>query len=204
MSSQTQKTCFVVCALGEADSHTRKHSDKVYKYLIEPVCREEDFEVFRSDKITANDRIDETIISHLKNDDLIIIDMSQHNPNVFYEFGFRHATGKPFIPIRTKSSDKIPFDVSTLRTIEYTTEVDDIDSAKRQLRETIRSIAFDANEDSLSEKDYSEISNSLFNIHAKLDKLIDSNKPNEEDNIFNDPFSNQRTFMDIAEDDLPF
>lgn len=168
------KTCFVVCALGSENSSTRRYSDKVFKYLIEPVCRDQGFEVTRSDKI------DETIINYLKTADLVIIDMSEHNPNVFYEFGFRHATGKPFIPIRTKTSEKIPFDVSTLRTIEFTTEVDDIEQAKRQLKETIKSIPFSSEDNKkIDENVYSDITTSLFNIHTKLDKIVDNTSPND-------------------------
>ena len=169
------KTCFVVRPLGSENSPTRLHSDKVFKYLIEPVCKDQGFEVTRSDKINATDKIDETIINYLKTADLVIIDMSEHNPNVFFEFGFRHATGKPFIPIRKKTSEKIPFDVSTLRTIEFTTEVDAIEQAKLQLRETIKSITFSLEgNNNIDENVYNDINTSLFNIHAKLDKIIDN------------------------------
>lgn len=187
------KTCFVVCALGTENSQTRRYSDKVLKYLIDPVCRELGFDVTRSDKINATDKIDETIINYLKTADLVIIDMSEHNPNVFYEFGFRHSTGKPFIPIRTKTSEKIPFDVSTLRTIEFTTEVDDIEQAKRQLKETIKSIPFSSeNNDKIDENVYTEISTSLFNVHSKLDTIIENTV-----NKSSSPF-------DLVDDDLPF
>ncbi|MCY7179562.1 hypothetical protein MK559_11260 [Streptococcus gallolyticus subsp. gallolyticus] len=184
------RTCFVVCALGSENSVTRQYSDKVLKYLIEPVCKEQGFEVIRSDKITATDKIDETIINNLKTADLVIIDMSEHNPNVFYEFGFRHATGKPFIPIRKKSSEKIPFDVSTLRTIEFTTEVDDIELAKRQLKSTIKSIPFGSENNKIDENIYADITTSLFNIHTKLDKIIDS--------------TSSTNSLYINEDELPF
>lgn len=194
-----KKTCFVVCALGTENSQTRRYSDKVFKYLIEPVCKDQGFEVTRSDKINATDKIDETIINYLKTADLVIIDMSEHNPNVFYEFGFRHATGKPFIPIRTKTSEKIPFDVSTLRTIEFTTEVDDIEQAKRQLKETIKSIPFSSEDNKrVDDNFYNDITTSLFNIHTKLDKIVDNTNPND----YNPFYTNNP--MDINEDDLPF
>lgn len=193
------KTCFVVCALGSENSQTRRYSDKVLKYLIEPVCREQDFEVVRSDKINATDKIDETIINYLKTAELVIIDMSEHSPNVFYEFGYRHATGKPFIPIRTKTSEKIPFDVSTLRTIEFTTEVDDIEQAKRQLKETIKSIPFSSEDEKrIDENIYNDITTSLFNIHTKLDKIVDNTTTSDFD-----PFDTNNP-MDIRDDDLPF
>ena len=52
--------------------------------------------------------------------DLYVIDLTSHNPNVFYECGRRHETGKPFIQLLRKR-ESLPFDVSGIRTITYDT-----------------------------------------------------------------------------------
>ncbi|WP_410985945.1 hypothetical protein [Bacillus paranthracis] len=140
------KKCFIVCPIGSEDSPQRKRSDIVLKYIIEPVCNEFEFEVIRVDKINSVDRIDNTIIEHLKTAELVIADMTEHNPNAFYEMGFRHALGKPLIPIMEEET-KIPFDVANLRTITYATnDLDKAETAKQRLRETITS--FDIQEQS--------------------------------------------------------
>ncbi|PHB06789.1 hypothetical protein COE84_28355 [Bacillus wiedmannii] len=140
------KKCFIVCPIGSEDSPQRKRSDIVLKYIIEPVCNEFEFEVIRVDKINSVDRIDNTIIEHLKTAELVIADMTEHNPNAFYEMGFRHALGKPLIPIMEEET-KIPFDVANLRTITYATnDLDKAETAKQRLRETITS--FDIHENS--------------------------------------------------------
>uniref|UniRef100_UPI003F68D7F1 IS110 family transposase n=1 Tax=Streptococcus pluranimalium TaxID=82348 RepID=UPI003F68D7F1 len=103
------------------------------------------------------------------------------------------------VPARTKTSEKIPFDVSTLRTIEFTTEVDDIEQAKRQLKETIKSIPFSSEDEKrIDENIYNDITTSLFNIHTKLDKIVDNTTTSD----FN-PFGTNNP-MDIIDDDLPF
>ncbi|PER45281.1 hypothetical protein [Bacillus thuringiensis] len=140
------KKCFIVCPIGSEDSPQRKRSDIVLKYIIEPICNEFEFEVIRVDKINSVDRIDNTIIEHLKTAELVIADMTEHNPNAFYEMGFRHALGKPLIPIMEEET-KIPFDVANLRTITYATnDLDKAETAKQRLRETITS--FDIQEQS--------------------------------------------------------
>ncbi len=45
------KKCFVVTPIGNEGSETRKRTDQVFKYIIEPVCHECEFEVVRVDKI---------------------------------------------------------------------------------------------------------------------------------------------------------
>ncbi|HHX7186606.1 TPA: hypothetical protein ACVG9G_000416 [Bacillus thuringiensis] len=171
------KNCFIVCPIGSEDSPQRKRSDTVLKYIIEPVCKELNFEVTRVDKINSVDRIDNTIIEHLKNADLVIADMTEHNPNAFYEMGFRHALGKPLIPIMEEET-QIPFDVANLRTITYATnDLDKAETAKQRLRDTI--ISFDIQEKMDGQQDTTEtveqghvnIVSYLLNIQDSLSEL---------------------------------
>lgn len=139
------KNCFIVCPIGSDDSPQRKRSDIVLKHIIEPVCNELGFTVIRVDKIHSVDRIDNTIIEHLNTADLVIADMTEYNPNAFYEMGFRHALGKPLIPI-VEEDTKLPFDVANLRTITYATnDLEKADAAKTRLRETILSFEISGN-----------------------------------------------------------
>lgn len=136
------KSCFVVCPIGADGSETRLNSDTVLKHIILPVCSELDFKVIRVDQIYAADRIDNTIYEHLQKADLVIADMSEHNPNAFYEIGYRHALEKPLIPIM-KEGTNIPFDLASLRTITYATDnLDKASTAKERLKETILSFEF--------------------------------------------------------------
>lgn len=54
----------------------------------------------------------------MQTSDLCIIDLTSHNPNVFYECGRRHENGRPFIQLIHKG-EKLPFDVAGIRTISY-------------------------------------------------------------------------------------
>lgn len=52
-------------------------------------------------------------------DDLVIADLTEHNPNVLFELGMRMAFDKPIVLIRAKGTGPI-FDVDNmLRVFEY-------------------------------------------------------------------------------------
>ena len=125
------KKCFVVSPIGDEGTEIRHHADKVLKYLITPVCHQLDYSVVRADQITGSSHIDQDVFTHLKEDDLVIADLTDLNANVLIEVGYRLRDGKPMILICDKThNSKLPFDIATFRTIFYCLEVDKIDSDK--------------------------------------------------------------------------
>lgn len=79
------KECFVVSGIGSEGTDVRKRADQVFKYIISPVCEECGFNVVRVDKVNQADSITQTIIEYLINSELVIADITGHNPNAFYE-----------------------------------------------------------------------------------------------------------------------
>ena len=141
--SQNFKKCFIVCAIGEENSSIRENSDKLFEFLLSPICNELGFECIRADKEANTNSITSDILNHLKNDDLVIADLSEYNPNVFYEVGFRKALGLPIIHIKNKSTT-LPFDVHDVRAIDFSFDVSDTESAKRRIISTIQSLNFES------------------------------------------------------------
>lgn len=134
------KNCFIVCPIGEKGSEIRKRSDQVLKYLIRPALKQFNYKSIRADEISDPGIITNQIILHLLNDDLVIADLSGHNPNVFYELGIRHAISKPFIHI-IGEGERIPFDLSALSTIFFDhRDLDSVEDAKLKLIEYIQSV----------------------------------------------------------------
>jgi len=172
---KNMKTCFVVSPIGNANSEIRKNADKLLKYIIKPVC--EEFNIVRADQAHDAGSITQTILENLETADLVIADLSGHNPNVFYEMGFRQRTGKPIIHLK-KHDEIIPFDVSAIRTFDYDlTDLDSVESIKERLRQTISSFSFeleggisDNPEESIQEKMTQPILPILYQI---LDAISD-------------------------------
>lgn len=134
------RNCFIVCPIGESGTTVRKRSDQVLKYIIEPVCKAKEYLPTRCDKIHDVDKIDQTIIANLEKADLVIADLSDHNPNAFFELGYRTALRKPLIHV-AENGQALPFDVLGIRTIFYDlSDPDKIEECKARLAETVDTI----------------------------------------------------------------
>lgn len=69
------------------------------------------------------------IIKHLERADMVLCDLSSHNPNVFFELGVRTSLDKPIALVRDEHTD-LPFDTSGINTHRYAStllswEIDD-------------------------------------------------------------------------------
>ena len=179
----TEKICFIVTAIGESGTPTRERSDKVYKYLIAPVCEELGYKPVRVDHVNAVDNINETIINHLKTAPMVVADMTDHNPNAFYELGFRQALELPLVPI-IETGGRIPFDVITTRTVFYDTDVSKIEESKSNLKAKIQSFEnFQMPDKKSYERLTLETVNS--NLTKKLNQIINLLEKNDRSSRIN-------------------
>jgi len=110
------KTCFIISSIGKEDSEIRKISDEKYELVFEPVLNETGYSVTRSDKIATPGSISREIVQKLIESDLVIADVTDENPNVFYELAIRNAVKKSVI-IFKKPNQSMPFDIYDKRAI---------------------------------------------------------------------------------------
>lgn len=136
------KSMFIISPIGPRNSEIRVQFDKVRKHIIDPVATQKGYVTQRSDNIAQPGRITSQIIDHLKNDDLVVADLSRKNPNVYYELAIRHAVKKPVILIGESSLD-IPFDLAAQRVIAYSLDPDDIINAREKLLSQINAVESD-------------------------------------------------------------
>lgn len=172
MADDLDKVCFVIAPIGEPDSEDRKRSDQILKYVIKPIVSEFGFKPIRADAISKPGLITSQIIDHILNSGLVIADLTDHNPNVFYELALRHTIKKPFIQI-IKEKQKIPFDVAGMRTIFLNhNDLDSVDLAKNDLREQIKTIIESGEESTVSPISYAIDLNSLFKTGKPEDRSL--------------------------------
>jgi hypothetical protein len=131
------KTCFVISPIGEVGSETRKRSDIILKYIISPAAEHCGYAALRADQISEPGLITSQVIQHIVDDSLVIADLTERNPNVFYELAIRHALRKPLVQI-IKQGEQIPFDVAGTRTIPV--DHRDLESVEETKQEIIRQI----------------------------------------------------------------
>lgn len=94
-----KKICFVIAPIGEEGSETRKRSDQILKYIIAPAATECGYEPKRADSFATPGIITKQIIEQLIDAPLVIADLTDYNPNVFYELAVRHAVRKPVVQL---------------------------------------------------------------------------------------------------------
>lgn len=133
------KTCFVACPIGSEGSETRRWSDDTFEYLIKPTVIKYGYNPIRADHIQTPGMITNQIMEQLLEADLVIADLTDNNPNVFYELAIRHSSNRPYIQIM-KISQKIPFDIHGLRTIYFDLNVAQVEKAKIDLSKQIEAI----------------------------------------------------------------
>jgi len=140
--AQFESTCFYIAPIGGEGSDERKHSDLFLGSIVEPAMEPFQLTVVRADSIDKPGIITRQIIDYIVRSRLVIADLSFHNPNVFYELALRHAMKLPIVQL-VRTSDKVPFDVNQMRTIQIDTTdiyslVPRIDSYRAEVANQVR------------------------------------------------------------------
>jgi len=135
-------TCFVIGPIGDRDADPGSIARKAYEdgiqvleEVIDPACAAYGFTVVRADRITKSGEITDQVCRYLRDAYLVVADLSGANPNVMYELGLRHTTGKLTIQIGERG--KLPFDVNMIRTILFKRTEAGLVEARRKLAAAI-------------------------------------------------------------------
>ena len=134
---EKDKICFVIAPIGDENSETRKRSDQVLKHVIKPAASDCGYKAIRADEISEPGMITSQVIQHVVEDPLVIADLTDRNPNVFYELALRHTIKKPLVQLIRKG-DNIPFDVAGMRTVPV--DHHDLDSVEESRKEIVAQI----------------------------------------------------------------
>ncbi len=162
-----ERLCFVISPIGEAGTETRKRADNVFKFVISPPAERCGYKPMRADKIAVPGMISNQVIQHILDDPLVIADLTDENPNVYYELAVRHLIRKPLVQI-IKAGEKPPFDVRGMRIIVVDhQDLQSVADATQEIEKQIR-----AAENKKPEEFESPIS-----VAVEHKKLLSSDRP---------------------------
>lgn len=113
--------------------------DSLYAEVIGPVCRAMQLCPSRADDVHGPGLILRDIISALVESEVVIVDITPPNPNVFYELGYAHARSTPTVLLARRGSS-LPFDVSGYRVIFYDDSIGGKSRVESNLRHHLLSI----------------------------------------------------------------
>ena len=107
--------------------------DGIYNSFLKPTAEEAGFSVTRADELSGSENRVNTIIRGLEECCVVIADLTDSNPNVYYELALAHSMHKPVISL-TQNVDELPFDIKTHGVIEYSRDFELMDDARKKLQ----------------------------------------------------------------------
>lgn len=143
MAKDKKKSCFVIAPIGEPDSDVRQWSNKIFNHIIKPAV-ESDYDPIRADQMDQPGLVTAQIVDQLLNADLTIADLTNGNPNVYYEVAIRHAVKKPIVHL-IKSGQTQRFDIQGMRAIPIDNDLEIADKAVISLKKQVKKLEADPN-----------------------------------------------------------
>ena len=208
IGKRRQKICFVICEVQDKGSPQRKHADSVFNNIIKPALgmRGTQYKVVRIDKKCPGGDITQAIVEDLRTADLVIVDLTNLNPNVMYELGIRQAWNLPLVPIAL-DGQKLPFDLAVLNTVFYKSAEtkSGATNARKEIRKQIKNILKGETKNVIFEQSISSIGKSYSMdavYEAFKDALKDMHKSLEgfrHDLLHGDVWRDRESLEDSAE-----
>ena len=113
--------------------------DDIYTFGIRGACDDAGVYCERVDEQIFQGSVLDRIFNQIARADVIVADMTDRNPNVFYEVGYAHALGKPTILLTQEASD-IPFDLKHFPHIVYGAKIKEL---RPELSKRVQRFAFE-------------------------------------------------------------
>ncbi len=136
-------TCFVITPIGQPDTPQRRRADRLCDQVLAPALlrHESQLSLVRGDRMQDAGPITVQLIEAITDARLIVADLVEPNPNVYYELGIAEAFQKPVLRIAGTANEALPFDVRDMRSISLPRQpdggidvVDAFDSIERIVR----------------------------------------------------------------------
>ena len=134
--------CFVIgpignrhAELGSEERRVYEEALEVYEEVILGACKEVGLTPVRADGLGRAGEIPEQVFRRLRDDDVVIADVTAANANVMYELGLRHTKG--LLTLQVGEYGRLPFDVNVIRTVMFSRSPNGLVSARKELRELL-------------------------------------------------------------------
>ena len=171
----------------ETESCTEPEWTEVFEDVINPAVVQSGlgYDCFRA-KVRRGAIIDQ-IIEHIDQSDVVIADLTDRNPNVFYELGVRHSLHVGCILIAQRISD-VPFDLQSYGVLEYSRNPGGVTAFKKEIRQLLKEIEENPEKPDGPVMSYLQYKNKRLMSNEEIQSRIDervSNGLNRLEELFN-------------------
>ncbi|MCJ7654443.1 MAG: hypothetical protein MUO97_03940 [Dehalococcoidia bacterium] len=113
-----KKKCFVIMPFSGTESCNEEKWKEIFDHIIKPAVEDCRLGYKCERSLPERENIIKGILRALSEADVVIADLTDGNPNVFYELGVRHTLTKRTILI-AQGKEHIPFDLRPYPTVFY-------------------------------------------------------------------------------------
>jgi hypothetical protein len=133
-------TCFIIGPMNDALLNRQARLRRLADEIIRPLLQEEDWvlRVITPYDIDGVGLIMDNVIAAIDHADLVIADLTDNNPNVFYELAIAHSLGRPTIMVKEDDGSNISFDVRAFSYIRI--DLTNRERSINSLRQPVRTI----------------------------------------------------------------
>jgi hypothetical protein len=139
--SERKRTCFVIMPFGEKKDFDGKDIDfdDIYRFFFKKAVEDLGIECVRCDEIEEAGSIHEKMFEHIYHADIVVVDITTSNANVYYELGIRHTLARGVTVLIRRKGTTIPFNIQGLQVVEYDqAKFSSIEQAKARIHQIIK------------------------------------------------------------------
>ncbi len=140
-SFEPKRTCFVIMPFGEKKDLDGQEIDfdDIYRFFFKKAIEELGIDCIRCDEIEESGSIHDKMFEHIYQADVVVVDITTSNANVYYELGVRHALAKSVTVLIRRKGTTIPFNIQGLQVVEYDqAKFGSIERAKSRILQIIK------------------------------------------------------------------
>jgi hypothetical protein len=140
-SFDARRTCFVIMPFGEKKDLDGQEIDfdDIYRFFFKKAIEELGIDCIRCDEIEESGSIHDKMFEHIYQADVVVVDITTSNANVYYELGVRHALAKSVTVLIRRKGTTIPFNIQGLQVVEYDqAKFSSIERAKSRIVQIIK------------------------------------------------------------------
>lgn len=163
-----KKDVFVIMPFSATATCTEAQWTEIFENVFQPAITACGYSCERA--VPSTGSLIASIIDRLKTARVVLADITDRNPNVFYELGVRHSLSKRTI-IVSQDTASIPSDLRGYWSIKYGLRPAQVTKFKKDIRKLIRQIEADPHKSDSPVSDYLERENASVSAYAQIENI---------------------------------